>query len=60
MLAEAARDRQVRGYLGWRNYVDARWSCELGLAERARARFAELEKLMPSDARFRELQAQCR
>jgi hypothetical protein len=60
MLGEAARDRQVRGYLGWRNYVDARWSCELGLVERARARFAELEKLMPSDARFRELQTQCR
>lgn len=59
MIDEAARDRQVRGYLGWRNYVDARWSCELGLAERARARFAELEKLMPSDARFRQLQVAC-
>ncbi len=56
---EARQDRQVRAYLAWRNYIDARWSCDLGLAERAHARFAELDKLVPKDARFRELQKNC-
>jgi len=28
-IAEAAQDRQVRGYLAWRNYIDASWACEL-------------------------------
>jgi hypothetical protein len=59
MLEEAKEDRQVRAYLAWRNYIDARWSCDLGLAERARDRFAELEKLVPRDERFRELQKSC-
>jgi hypothetical protein len=59
VIAEAAQDRQVRGYLAWRNYIDAVWSCELGFTERARERFAELEKLVPSDERFRELQRKC-
>jgi hypothetical protein len=60
VLAEAASDRQVRGYLAWRNYIDAVWSCELGFIERARERFEELEKLVPQDERFRALQAKCR
>jgi len=59
ILGECARDPQVRAYLAWRNYVDARWSCELGLGERAHARFAELEKLVPQDERFRDLQKHC-
>ncbi len=60
VLAEAAQDRQVRGYLAWRNYIDAVWSCELGFFERARERFAELDWLVPSDERFHALRARCR
>jgi hypothetical protein len=60
VLAEAAQDRQVRGYLAWRNYIDAVWSCELGFVERARERFAELDRLVPNDERFRALRANCR
>ncbi len=59
VLAESAYDPQVRGYLAWRNYIDAVWSCELGFAERARERFAELERLVPGDTRFRALRATC-
>ncbi len=59
MIAEAVQDRQVRAYLAWRNYIDARWSCELGLSERAHARFAELQKLVPNDSRFRALEKWC-
>jgi len=59
VIAEAAQDHQVRGYLAWRNYIDASWACELGFIERARARFAELERLVPGDERFRELQKTC-
>jgi hypothetical protein len=59
MQDEAARDPQVRAYLAWRNYTDARWSCGLGLFERARARFGELGKLVPEDSSFRELQHGC-
>lgn len=58
-IAEAAQDRQVRGYLAWRNYIDASWACELGLVKRAQARFSELEKLVPRDERFRALQKAC-
>ena len=60
VLAEAEQDRQVRGYLAWRHYIDAVWSCELGFIERASERFAELERLVPSDERFRALRANCR
>ena len=60
LLAEAKSDPQARGYLGWRSYIDAVWACDNGVAERAHLRFAELESLMPSDARFRELKARCR
>jgi hypothetical protein len=59
-LAEAAQDRQVRGYLAWRDYIDAVWSCERGLLERASARFAELERLVPGDEKFQELRTKCR
>jgi hypothetical protein len=56
---EARRDRQVRAYLAWRNYIDARWSCDLGLSERAHDRFAELDQLVPKDEKFRQLQKDC-
>lgn len=59
VLAEAARDRQVRGYLAWRRFIDATQACRHGFPERARARIAELEKLVPDDARLRELRARC-
>jgi hypothetical protein len=59
MLAEAKSDPQARGYLGWRAYIDAVWACDKHAAERARLRFAELERLLPSDARFKELKARC-
>jgi hypothetical protein len=58
-LAEAGLDRQVRGYLAWRNFVDARWSCELGLSERGQQRIAELDKLVPLDDSLRELRKSC-
>jgi hypothetical protein len=60
VLAEAAQDRQVRAYLAWRHYIDAVWSCKLGFIVRAHQRFAELERLIPSDERFRALRATCR
>jgi Protein of unknown function (DUF2723) len=60
MLAEAKSDPQARGYLGWRSYIDAVWACDNNAAaERVRLRFAELESLMPADARFKELRARC-
>ena len=58
-IAEAAHDHQVRGYLAWRNYIDAVWSCDSGFVERARERFAELEKLVPNDESYLELRARC-
>lgn len=57
--AEAAQDAQVRAYLAWRSYADARWSCGLGLSERAALRFAQLEDLVPGDVRFHELERAC-
>ena len=59
MLAEAKSDPQARGYLGWRAYIDAVWACDKPASERIQLRFAELESLMPLDARFKELQASC-
>jgi len=59
MLAEAAQDRQVRGYLAWRDYIDATWSCDLGFRQRALARLAELQKLVPDDQRLAELSKKC-
>jgi len=59
ILAEASNDRQVKAYLAWRNYIDAVWSCELGLHARAAERFANLERLVPRDERFAELRARC-
>jgi len=60
VLAEAAQDHQVRGYLAWRHYVDAVWSCELGFSERANKRLAELGRLVPGDERLRVLRMTCR
>jgi hypothetical protein len=59
MLAEAKSDPQARGYLSWRSYIDAVWACDKQAPDRVHLRFAELESLMPSDARFKELKARC-
>jgi hypothetical protein len=59
MLAEAKSDPQARGYLGWRAYIDAVWACDKQAPDRIHLRFAELESLLPSDARFKELKARC-
>jgi hypothetical protein len=58
-LAEAARDRQVRGYLAWRQYIDATFSCQQRYRDRMHERFAQLEKLVPSDERFQALRKRC-
>ena len=58
-LAEAATDRQVRGFLAFRLFVDAAWSCDHGVVERARLRFADLQRLVPKDARLLDLRRRC-
>lgn len=57
--AESAADKQTKAYLAWRNYIDAVWACERRLQDRAMVRFANLERLVPRDARFAKLRAQC-
>jgi hypothetical protein len=59
MLAAAQADPQARGYLGWRSYIDAVWSCDKNDKARIQERFAELQALMPEDARFAALKASC-
>jgi hypothetical protein len=75
MLAAAQADPQALGYLGWRSYIDAVWSCDRNDKARIRQRFAELDDrkdkarigqrfaeldaLMPKDARFAELKTRC-
>ena len=57
-FAEAARDRQVRGYFAWRAYQDALLACGR-LSDVAHLRLAELERLVPDDFRFQALREQC-
>ncbi len=59
MLAAAQADPQARGYLGWRSYIDAVWACDKRDQARIQLRFAELEALIPRDARFAELKSHC-
>jgi hypothetical protein len=59
MLAAAQADPQARGYLGWRSYIDAVWSCDNKDKARIQQRFAELDALMPKDARFAQLKSTC-
>jgi len=58
-VAEAERDRQVRGFLAFRLFMDAAWSCDHRDVERARLRFADLERLVPKDARLLDLRRRC-
>jgi hypothetical protein len=57
-FAEAARDRQVRGYFAWRAYQDALLACAPH-PDAAGLRLRELARLVPADARFRALRAAC-
>jgi hypothetical protein len=59
VFAEAARDRQVRGFFGFRAYGDAALACARGIADAARLRVGELQRLMPEDERTRALVAAC-
>jgi hypothetical protein len=59
MLTAAQADPQARGYLGWRSYIDAVWSCDKKDEARIRQRFAELQSLMPEDERFARLKTTC-
>lgn len=60
MIEQARGDRQVRGFLAWRTYIDAAWACENRQRTRAELRFADLRRLVPDDERFKALQASCR
>jgi hypothetical protein len=59
MLAAAQADPQALGYLGWRSYIDAVWSCDKKDQARIQQRFTELQALMPEDARLAALKAEC-
>ncbi len=59
LLPEAARDRQVRGFLGWRAYGDGLLACSLGLTDVAAQRLGELQTLLPHDQRARSLLTAC-
>lgn len=56
---EAARDRQVRGFVAWRAYSDAVQACEHQLPEIARVQLSVLERLLPQDQRARALATGC-
>jgi hypothetical protein len=58
-FTEAARDRQVRGFFGFRAYGDAALACARGLQDAARLRAGELMRLLPDDQRTRALLATC-
>jgi hypothetical protein len=59
-LDEAARDRQVRGFLGIRAYLDATLACEQHFSDLAITRLDELAALVPGDERATELSSRCR
>lgn len=56
---EAEADRQVRAYLGWWLYQDARLACRRDLEAFARDRLAALRRLLPEDQRAQALAASC-
>jgi hypothetical protein len=58
-MAEAARDRQVRGFLAHRALRDAAVACRRGWPITARLRLAELATLVPQDERARAVRATC-
>jgi hypothetical protein len=58
-LAEAATDRQVRGFLAWRAYNDAVLACANDLEDAARLHLSTLRALVPLDPHARHLVGQC-
>ncbi len=60
LVAEAARDRQVRGFIGWRLYLDAELACARGFTDVATARLRQLDHLLPNDVRVAQLHQRCR
>ena len=56
---EALRDRQVRGFVGWRAYLDGTLACRLGLTATAAHRLHELNDLLPLDERAQRLLTAC-
>jgi hypothetical protein len=59
MFVEASRDRQVRGFFGFRTYGDALLACARGLRADSALRLSELRRLLPEDERARALAAGC-
>jgi hypothetical protein len=59
VFGEAQSDREVRGYLAYRAYVDAELACARGLRATAARRLDELARLVPEDLRARALAARC-
>jgi hypothetical protein len=60
MFPEAERDRQVRGFLAFRAFQDARLMCDLGLRGPASNRLRVLTLLLPQDRDARALAERCR
>jgi hypothetical protein len=58
-LAEAAEDRQVRGYVAWRAYNDAVLACANGYPDVARLNLATLRQTEPQDPFALALAANC-
>lgn len=59
LWAEAARDRQLRGFLAYRAYRDAALACERRLGNTSSLRLGELRVLVPGDPRAGELLRWC-
>jgi hypothetical protein len=59
VFAEAAADRQVRGFIAWRAYSDAILACETDAGGTANRNLAVLRRLLPQDERALRLTAEC-
>jgi hypothetical protein len=59
-VAEAAADRQARGYLAWRAFNDGVLACQRGLVDAARENLQMLSALLPRDRLAVALAARCR
>jgi hypothetical protein len=59
VLAEAAGDRQLRGFVAYRAFRDAALACARQLRLTARLRLSEVAALIPDDARLAELRRGC-
>jgi hypothetical protein len=59
LLAEAARDRQARGYLAWRAFNDATLACARHLDADTQRSLALLQALVPTDRHAIRLRQRC-